>query len=108
MSGGYRHKATTSTLFRVEVVVNCLLFLIALGAIPIDQPFVAGWQSHPARHKLRLCACDYCSKGCSIVVLPIDHIAVASQAPPSRHDLRPYSRDLWLYNMLYGNKKMRA
>ena len=29
-SGGYRHKATTSTLFRVEAVVSCLLFLFAL------------------------------------------------------------------------------
>ena len=60
MSGGYRHKATTSTLFRVEVVVNCLLFLFALGAIPID------------------------------------HIAVASQSPPTQLRILSATRDLWL------------
>ena len=140
MSGGYRHKATTSTLFRVEVVVNCLLFLFALGAIPIDHIAVAS-QSPPTQLRILSATRDLWLSKISMVpidqpllplaiasrtalslsvlvrlllkrllyglVIPIDHIAVASQSPPTLPRISSAARDLWLCNVLYGNKKKR-
>ena len=42
-----------------------------------------------------------------LFLIPIEHIAVASQAPPALLRVSSAARDLWLCNVLYSRKKVR-
>ena len=74
---------------------------------PIDQPFVAFGNRIPHGANVVCARATIAQKVALLFLIPIDHIAVASQAPPTLPRISSAARDQWLCNVLYSRKKLR-
>ena len=83
------------------------LWLSKISMAPIDQPFVAVGNRIPHGANVVCARATIAQKVALLFLIPIDHIAVASQSPPTLLRVSSAARDLWLCNVLYGNKKKR-